>query len=51
MVLRGLQRFGRRSPHALMGLSSSTMPSYNPETLVRDKLAMRDTCVVFSKTY
>jgi hypothetical protein len=34
-----------------MGLSSSTMPSYDPQTLVREKLALRDTAVVFSKTY
>ena len=48
-MLRGLQR----SRHAFMGLSSSTMPtsSYNPETLVRDKLGLRDTAVVFSKSY
>ena len=37
---------------ARMGLSSSTMPSsYDPQTLVREKLALRDTAVVFSKTY
>ena len=52
LVLKGLPRSGRRSRHAYyMGLSSSTMPTYNPETLVRDKLSMRDTCVVFSKSY
>jgi len=35
-----------------MGLSSSTMPSsYDPQTLVETKLALRDTAVVFSKSY
>ena len=41
----------RIAGRARMGLSSSTMPSYDPQTLVREKLALRDTAVVFSKTY
>ena len=45
-VIRRLQLAGRR-----MGLSSSMPSSYDPQTLVRDKLALRDTAVVFSKTY
>ena len=46
-VIRRLQLAGRR-----MGLSSSTMPSsYHPQTLVETKLALRDTAVVFSKSY
>ena len=50
--LRLVQRSSRIAGRARMGLSSSTMPSsYDPQTLVREKLALRDTAVVFSKTY
>ena len=50
--LRLVQRSPRIAVRTRMGLSSSTMPpNYDPHTLVRDKLALRDTAVVFSKTY
>ena len=50
--IRLVQRSSRIAGRARMGLSSSTMPSsYDPQTLVREKLALRDTAVVFSKTY
>ena len=49
--LRLVQRTSRSVGRARMGLSSSTMPNYEPQTLVREKLALRDTAVVFSKTY
>ena len=50
--LRLVQRSPRIAVRARMGLSSSNMPSsYDPQTLVREKLALRDTAVVFSKTY
>ena len=50
--LRLVQRSPRIAVRARMGLSSSTMPSsYDPHTLVETKLALRDTAVVFSKTY
>ena len=50
--LRLVQRSSRIAGRARMGLSSSTMPSsYDPQTLVETKLALRDTAVVFSKTY
>ena len=49
--LRLVQRSSRIAGRARMGLSSSIMPSYDPQTLVREKLALRDTVVVFSKTY
>ena len=44
-----VQRTSRIAVRTRMGLSSSTMPSsYDPQTLVRDKLALRDTVVVVS---
>ena len=49
-VIRRLQRCGIAGRR--MGLSSSTMPAnYDPQTLVETKLALRDTAVVFSKSY
>ena len=49
-VIRRLPRCGIAGRR--MGLSSS-MPfsSYDPQTLVETKLALRDTAVVFSKSY